>query len=191
MGTKQVVVATEAIDFCQAIYVDGRMVWEGDTAQALDIVTAVCQGKSATTAPIKLRCVNVDLPIAADGFPATLDELRPLVSPVDEPLEPITPHPFRIQRRRTKGFRLPHGATSVTRPGRWGNPFATAEQFDRVLRQILDPPHTVTDSITTEQFTRMNEIALNIGQLRGFRLACFCSLDEPCHADSLAREANR
>lgn len=88
MITKQIVVATEAIDFCQAIYVDGRLTWEGDTAQALDIVTAVCQGKSATTDPITLRCVNVDLPLAADGFPETLDELRPLVSPVDEPLAP-------------------------------------------------------------------------------------------------------
>ena len=30
--------------------------------------------------------------------------------------------PVRIQRRRTKGWRLPKGAKCVTRPGKWGNP---------------------------------------------------------------------
>lgn len=31
--------------------------------------------------------------------------------------------PQGIQLRRTKGWRLPAGAVSVARPGRWGNPF--------------------------------------------------------------------
>lgn len=84
MVTKQVIVATEASDFQQAIYVDGLRRWEGGTAVALDIVTAAGKG----TDTIALRCVNVDLPDGADGFPETLDELRPLVSPADEPLEP-------------------------------------------------------------------------------------------------------
>ncbi len=82
MVTKQVIVATEASDFQQAIYVDGLRRWEGGTAFALDIVTAAGNG----TDTIALRCVNVDLPDGADGFPETLDELRPLVSPVDEPI---------------------------------------------------------------------------------------------------------
>lgn len=30
--------------------------------------------------------------------------------------------PKRIQRRRSKGWRLPADAVCVTRPGRWGNP---------------------------------------------------------------------
>lgn len=29
----------------------------------------------------------------------------------------------RIQRKRTKGWRMPEGAVSVCRPGIWGNPF--------------------------------------------------------------------
>ena len=29
----------------------------------------------------------------------------------------------RIQRRRTKGWRMPPGAVNVTRPSDWGNPF--------------------------------------------------------------------
>ena len=35
----------------------------------------------------------------------------------------MTDMPERIQRRRTKGWRLPAGAVYVGRPTRWGNPF--------------------------------------------------------------------
>lgn len=31
--------------------------------------------------------------------------------------------PVRIQRKRTKGWRMPEGAISVCRPGPYGNPF--------------------------------------------------------------------
>lgn len=31
--------------------------------------------------------------------------------------------PVRIQRKRTKGWKMPEGTVSVTRPGKWGNPF--------------------------------------------------------------------
>lgn len=31
--------------------------------------------------------------------------------------------PVRIQRKRTKGWRMPPNTVSVTRPGKWGNPF--------------------------------------------------------------------
>ena len=31
--------------------------------------------------------------------------------------------PKRIQRKRVKGWRMPDNTVSVTRPGRWGNPF--------------------------------------------------------------------
>src|SRR5690606_34747638 len=94
------------------------------------------------------------------------------------------PHPLRVQRR--KGERLKPCECWVG-CGRWGNQFATAAQFDRVLRQILEYPHTVTEPITIEQFTHMNKIAEDIRKLRGFKLACGCGLDRPCHADVLLR----
>lgn len=31
--------------------------------------------------------------------------------------------PIRIQRRRVKGWKMPANTISVTRPGKWGNPF--------------------------------------------------------------------
>ncbi len=33
--------------------------------------------------------------------------------------------PRRIQRKRTRGWRMPEGAVYVGRPTRWGNPFST------------------------------------------------------------------
>jgi hypothetical protein len=71
--------------------VDGRNVFESDHAYATDIATAA--GDDAIT----FRHVNVDLPKDADGFPATLDELRPYVSPVEEPL----PEPPQTTRRHS------------------------------------------------------------------------------------------
>lgn len=80
----QVIVATEASDFSQAIYVDGVRRWEGSTAYALDIATAACHGKPVSACNITLRCVNVDLPDIADGFPETLDDLLTMLSPVED-----------------------------------------------------------------------------------------------------------
>ena len=34
----------------------------------------------------------------------------------------MKPPPKRIQRRRTKGWRMPAGAIYVGRPTKWGNP---------------------------------------------------------------------
>lgn len=37
--------------------------------------------------------------------------------------------PKRIQRRRTKGWRMPPNTVYVGRPTRWGNPFLSAAEF--------------------------------------------------------------
>lgn len=34
--------------------------------------------------------------------------------------------PKRVQRKRTKGWRMPEGAVYVGRPSKWGNPFRVA-----------------------------------------------------------------
>jgi hypothetical protein len=39
----------------------------------------------------------------------------------------------RIQLLRTNGWRMPEGAVSVTRPGRWGNPFRVGKQYRPML----------------------------------------------------------
>ena len=84
--------------------------------------------------------------------------------------------PERIQRKRTKGWKMPPNTVSVCRPGRWGNPF------------------TFANSGKIHPATRFAcEVAplWDVTPLRGKNLACFCSLDEPCHADVLLELANR
>lgn len=42
--------------------------------------------------------------------------------------------PRRIQRRRTKGWRMPEGAVYVGRPTRWGNPFVCRNESRGLIR---------------------------------------------------------
>lgn len=101
-----------------------------------------------------------------------------------------TPHPLRVQRRRIKGFRLPPGTTCVTRPGRWSNCFDTAEEF-RVWFKAINDETDWPGPISISDLEHMERIVRDIKQLRGFKLACDCPLSDPCHADTLAREANK
>ena len=88
--------------------------------------------------------------------------------------------PKRIQRKRTKGWKMPEGAIYVGRPSRWGNPFSL-------------PNYTRAQAITNFR-TRMIGMraigALDLSELRGKDLACWCPLDKPCHADVLLEMAN-
>lgn len=95
-------------------------------------------------------------------------------------------HPLRIQRKRVKGWRMPYGATCVTRPGKFGNPHATAVEF----RLALDSIDRGEIGDGSPEWQKMLWIHSNVKQLRGFKLACWCSLDADCHADELAIRAN-
>jgi len=98
--------------------------------------------------------------------------------------------PHRVQLRRTKDWKLPENTVTVSRgPGRmWGNPFrigdfgipdaaAAVERFEEWLQgRVTGPDRPSIDEIRSA--------------LRGKNLACWCRLDQPCHADVLLRLAN-
>lgn len=98
-------------------------------------------------------------------------------------VERVEVKPIRVQRKRTKGFRLPPNTISVTRPGKWGNPFTVKEfgnlgavwKYEKWIKETLDG---------MEVADRARE------ELRGYNLACFCSQDSECHADILLEIAN-
>jgi hypothetical protein len=103
--------------------------------------------------------------------------------------------PRRIQLRRTKGWRLPANAIVVSRPSRWGNPFKVGDVIHR------GPPYSGRDERVRDRahavqlykrwiFSPTRSADL-IPLLRGHDLACWCPLDEPCHADVLLDLANR
>ena len=86
-------------------------------------------------------------------------------------------HPLRIRR---PGMRAPlAGAVLVARPSRWANPFypglARAEAVEHYEQYLL---------------WHRPDLIEQLPELRGRLLACYCPLDQPCHADVLARLAN-
>lgn len=100
------------------------------------------------------------------------------------------PHPLRFQRKRTKGWRMPEGGLCCTRPGPWGNPFATASEFRESLLYFLGGPRD-RKTYLVDDLLHMRWIASHIHELRGRPLGCFCGLDQPCHVDVLCEIANR
>ena len=85
--------------------------------------------------------------------------------------------PIRVQLRRTKGWRMPPNTVSVARPGKWGNPY----------RVCADQ----TAASAVESFRALYAYKLPVAELRGKNLACWCPLDQPCHADVLLELANQ
>ena len=103
--------------------------------------------------------------------------------------------PARIQRKRTKGWQLPHGAIVVDRSTKWGNPFIVSPSARPGARSgalyICVP--TVEDAVECYRLMMAErpdlcEIART--ELRGHDLACYCRTDQPCHADVLLEIAN-
>ena len=97
------------------------------------------------------------------------------------------PHPVRIQRRRTKGWRMPEGAVYVGRPTRWGNPFRINVESDTSRPVAIGHYSRWLTSLLRSGTPFAQEF---LDPLRGHDLVCWCPLDQPCHADVLLELAN-
>lgn len=96
--------------------------------------------------------------------------------------------PQRIQRKRVKGWKMPPNTVSVARPGRWGNPFKVGDDWPGVIgaRKMTAADVVHCFEVHIPDFT----VEAARQELRGKNLACFCGLDQPCHADVLLKIAN-
>jgi hypothetical protein len=92
-----------------------------------------------------------------------------------------TPGPKRIQRKRTKGWRL-GDAVYVGRPSVWGNPWWAG--VDGTAVTVVNRYREVWGRFSPRY------VAGLLAPLRGHDLACWCPLDQPCHADVLLELAN-
>src|SRR5262249_23603885 len=111
-----------------------------------------------------------------------------------------TQTPKRVQLRRSTGWRMPANAVKVDRSTRWGNPFTVAAMRQLGLRHSKDQLRTLCVGTfwawlvghyrATAYEDRRAYILQHIAQLRGKDLACWCPLDQPCHADVLLQLAN-
>lgn len=109
--------------------------------------------------------------------------------------------PKRIQLSRRKGWRKPEGAIVVARPTKWGNPWrigSTGWTVDPggVINREPHPPLTreqAVESFRNSEKWQMTDPDYRQqlrGALAGRDLACWCPLDQPCHADVLLELAN-
>jgi len=97
--------------------------------------------------------------------------------------------PKRIQRKRTKGWRMPEGAVYVGRPSRWGNPFYAGTGANSRLWAVSRYRTRMLDLTTTTD--AQGSVAVDLSPIRGKDLACWCEPSSPCHADVLLELANR
>lgn len=108
--------------------------------------------------------------------------------------------PERIQLKRVKGWRLPEGAINVARPTRWGNPFAIARLPGQTcwgvfhIGRLVETAPSKSDAARVAVDRYRQYIGPNgmrsaevweLAYLRGHDLACWCPLDQPCHATVL------
>lgn len=117
--------------------------------------------------------------------------------------------PKRVQMSRQRPWRTDHpDAVIVARPSKWGNPFvigqpgvpdakAAANLYVAMVliceygRQcVVADPSTVMHVITEGLPGPIATLQAIRSELRGRDLACWCPLDEPCHADVLLMLAN-
>jgi len=92
--------------------------------------------------------------------------------------------PKRIQRKRSKGWRMPPNTVSVTRPGRWGNPFKVTADVPAI--------EAVREYARWATGTREGRAIVVAArrELAGKDLACWCREGEPCHGDVLLKLVN-
>ena len=109
--------------------------------------------------------------------------------------------PRRIQRRRIKGWKMPPNTVYVGRRSKWGNPFRWTYYRDRggyrpdiarrIVTEVFRDCLAGNDEPRNPDYrNRINWIRDHIAELRGKNLACWCPLDQPCHADVLLEIAN-
>ena len=117
--------------------------------------------------------------------------------------------PQRIQRKRERDWKAPVGTVNVTRPGKFGNPFRVVQWVaksaihstevwaviidDRVVLLSDYKEMAIKEAISQFELYLQRKIVGEprfLEPLRGKNLMCFCSLNNPCHADILLYYAN-
>ena len=92
----------------------------------------------------------------------------------------------RMQRKRTKGWRMPPNTVYVGRPSKWGNPYKNARAGGDGEPMSLEWILWRYKKDCRKHYFRKQIKA----ELKGKNLACWCPLDQLCHADILLEIAN-
>lgn len=99
--------------------------------------------------------------------------------------------PKRIQRRRTKDWKMPENTIYVGRPSKWGNPF-TVKVYGTNAYAVQCFRQWLLGEYFQQQYSERRQWILDhIQELKGKNLACWCNPDESCHANVLLELANQ
>ena len=117
--------------------------------------------------------------------------------------------PVRVQRKRTKGWKMPENTVYVGRPTRWGNPFKIGRYYaigvigylspcseDSIKAAANDSKYVYVDSREKavelfEKYQNGLKFPPSYKEIKGKNLSCWCPLDCKCHADVLLELANK
>lgn len=110
--------------------------------------------------------------------------------------------PKRIQRKRTKGFRLPPNTVCVDRTSRYGNPYRVERVGDlwRVVildGEVISEHNTLAEAReeAVRQYSHISPAPVTLADLRRIAeadfVACYCDPDDgmACHGDVLIEAA--
>ena len=102
--------------------------------------------------------------------------------------------PKRIQLSRKKGWRKPEGCIVVARPTKLGNPFRIGHPAWKFGGQIAKDRADAVRLYAEWAKRPQRDFVIWRNRVRallaGHDLACWCPLDQPCHADVLLEIAN-
>lgn len=99
--------------------------------------------------------------------------------------------PQRVKLSRQRGWGMPPNTVVVARPSKWGNPIRVVPAGVTTLGTVTTNAAAVAgyrEYLKTREGQFVCEAARRV--LRGKNLACWCGLDEPCHANVLLEVAN-
>jgi hypothetical protein len=95
--------------------------------------------------------------------------------------------PERIQLSRKKGWRKPENTVVVARPSKWGNPIKRGDLWCSVPVQSNAELVAAFRTLCAENPGYVQAVRTELAEKN---LACWCPLDQPCHADVLLEIAN-
>ncbi len=101
-------------------------------------------------------------------------------------MKPKGKKPQRVVRRRAKNWKMPANTVYVGRPTVWGNPFVVGSELIGGEKLSAAKSIALFRQYASDAFSESDLRAC----LRGKNLACWCPLDQPCHADVLLEMAN-
>lgn len=88
---------------------------------------------------------------------------------------------------------MPPDAVYVGRPTKWGNPWKVGVYKGTVNGEPVKIMWTAVGAVTAYRHWLTKKVEageLNLSELRGKDLACWCPLAQACHADVLLEIAN-